>query len=57
MDIHWTGPCLASQSVEDGVGLEDAVVFEDICHTGIRPRGNFSICGGGRGVDSLQFSV
>ena len=29
--------------------------FEDPCH--IRLSGKFSVCGGGRGVDSVQFSV
>ena len=31
--------------------------FEDPCRMDIRLSGKFSVCGGGRGVDSVQFSV
>ena len=62
MGIHQTGPCLASQSVEGGAGLQGVVCVgvggdEDLCLMDIRLNGNFSDCGDGRGVDSVQFSV
>ena len=31
--------------------------FEDPCRMDIRLSGKFTVCGGGRGVDSVQFSV
>ena len=31
--------------------------FEDLWRKDIRLNGKFSVCGGGRGVDSVQFSV
>ena len=57
MGIHRTGPCLASQSVEGGAGLQDAVGGEDMCRMDIRLNWKLSVCGGGRGVDSVQLSV
>ena len=31
--------------------------FEDLCRMDIRLNGKFSVCGDGRGVESVQFSV
>ena len=58
MGIHWTGPYLASQNIEDGAGMQDVVRVLKICAcTGIRLSRKLSVCGDGRGVDSVLFSV
>ena len=58
MGIHWTGPCLASQSIEGGAGLQDVVGgLSTSAAFDIRLNGKFSDYGGGRGVDSVQFSI
>ena len=53
-----SGPCLVSQIVGRwgriaGCGWG----FEDLCRMDIRLSGKFSVYGGGRGVDRVQFSV
>ena len=58
--IHRTGPCLVSQSVKGGAGLQDVVGREgvggeDLRRMDIRLNGKFSVCGDERGVDSVQF--
>ena len=55
--IHQTGPCLAAQSVKGGAGCGCGWGFKDLCLMDIHLNGKFSVCGGGRGVDSVQSLV